>query len=254
MTVRRLSRSLPDCRCQANLREDYVALLFDQFGVRRVELDVLMWPGFSHGFRAGELSALYGRLNTTDLFDSCELRANVGAEFESEHWSYDISSTAIRLSSTSFQSFEELDKQVLHLIGETKKFLTPRRVPFLIADRVLVRGTIPEDADRDVSETLRSKLLSRRLSRVEEGVRPLDSLPGALAGSGLTLVGDTDDYHWHADVGPAHSGSAALPISATLYFPPPEERPEESMISVRLGTAYDFTTTSVLEFAKTVLS
>jgi hypothetical protein len=231
-----------------------VALLFDRFGVRRVALDVLLWPGFSHGFKPGELSALYGALNGEDLFESCQLRANVGAEFESEHWNLDISTTTLRLSSEAFQSFEALDKQMLHLLEETKKFFTPRRLPFLIAERVSVRGVIPEDSDKDVSETLRSKLLTRRLDKTDdEGSRPLDSLPGTLAGAGLTLVGDTDAYHWHANIGPAHA-APTLPISADLYFPPPEEAPEESMISESLATAYDFVTTNVLEFARKVLS
>jgi hypothetical protein len=121
-----------------------MALLFDQFGVRRVELEVTMFPGFSHGFNKGELSALYGRLNGDDLFESCNLRANVGAEFESEHWFYDISSTRILIRSEAFQSIEILDKEVLHLLQETKSFLTPRRLPFLIMDSISIRGAVPE--------------------------------------------------------------------------------------------------------------
>jgi hypothetical protein len=230
-----------------------VALLFDQFGVRRVELDVLMWPGFGHGFKHGELSRLYGALNSEDLFESCDLRANVGAEFESEHWRFDISTTRIKLSSEAFQSFAELGKRMLHLLEETRKFFEPRP-PFLIAERVSVWGVVPEDAERDVSETIRSKLLTRRLTKADDnGDRPLDLMPGQLTGTGVTLVGDTEKYHWHANVGPAHS-FPTLPISVDLYFPTPTERPEGAMISESLSTAYEFITNNVVEFAGQILS
>jgi hypothetical protein len=227
-------------------------LLFDQFGVRRVELDVLMWPGFGHGFKHGELSALYGRLNTDDLFESCELKANVGAEFESEHWTFDISTTRISLTSEAFQSFPELDKRMLHLLEETRQFFQPR-LPYLIAERVSVRGVIPEDAQRDVGEMIRSKLLTRRVGRADDaGDRPLDLMPGQLTGTGVTIVGDTERYHWHANIGPAHA-YPMLPISADLYFPPPEERPDGAMISESLATAYEFVTSNIVEFAHRIL-
>jgi len=232
-----------------------MALLFDEFGTRRIELDVLMWPGFDHGFKEGELSGLYGALNTDDLFESCELRANIGAEFESEHWRYDISTTRIHVSSKAFQDFNQLDKRVLVLLEETKRFLTPARLPFLTANRALVAGVIPEgDPEKDVAERVRAKLLSRRITQGADGERAIDALPGELAGVGLTLVGDTETYHWHANIGPVHSPTSDLTISADLYFPPPDERPEEAMISDRLRTAYDFLRTNLLEFAEKSLS
>ncbi len=232
-----------------------MALLFEGFGTRRVELDVLMWPGFDHGFKPGELSGLYGVLNSDDLFESCELRANIGAEFESEHWSFDISSTRIQISSKAFQDFDQLDKQVLHLLEETKRFLTPARLPFLTANRALVAGVIPEtDPEKDVAERVRTKLLARRISQGSGDTRALNAFPGEVEGVGITLVGDTETYHWHANIGPVHSPASDLRISAELYFPPPDERPEEAMISDRLRTAYDFLRTNVLEFAQTALS
>lgn len=241
------------CTDQASYREDCVALLFDQFGVRRVELHVLMWPGFSHPFKQGELSELYGKLNSEDLFESCELRANVGAEFESEHWNFDISTSRIRLRSESFQSYEDLTKRMMHLLEETQRFFGSR-LPFLFTDHVSVRGVVPEGAERDVSEVVLAKMLSRRLDKRDpHGSRPLDSLPGELSGAGVTLVGDTDAYHWHADIGPAHA-YPVLPIGADLYFPPPAESPEHSMIAENLDTAYQFITTTVLEFAEKILS
>lgn len=231
-----------------------MALLFDHFGVRRVELDVLMWPGFSHGFKPGELSSLYGALNTDDAFESCELRANLGATFDSEHWEYDISTTRIHIAAgPAFQSFDELDKRVLHLIEETKKHLTQRRLPFVTTERAYVMGVVPEDGDRDVSEVVRSKMLSRRLTQQHDGERLLDHLPGDLVGAGITLVGDGEDFHWHANIGPAHGGATNLRISAELYFPPPSEAPEDSMISDSLRTAYEFLNTSVREFAQEAL-
>jgi hypothetical protein len=232
-----------------------MALVFEGFGTRRVELDLVMWPGFDHGFRTGELSGLYGTLNSDDLFESCELRANVGAEFESEHWRYDISSTRIRVSSEAFQDFDQLDKQILHLLDETKRFLTPSRLPFLTASRALVAGVIPEsDAEKDVAAKVRSKLLARRVNQGGDGGGALSAFPGEVGGVGVTLVGDTDTYHWHANVGPVHSPTSDLRISAELYFPPPAESPESAMISDSLRTAYDFLRTNVLEFAQNCLS
>lgn len=232
-----------------------MTLFFEGFGTRRVELDVLMWPGFDHGFKPGELSGLYGVLNSNDLFESCELRANIGAEFESEHWRFDISSTRIQVSSKAFQDFDQLDKQVLHLLEETKRFLTPARLPFLTANRAFVAGVIPEtDPEKDVAERVRAKLLARRINQGSGSARALDAFPGDVQGVGVTLVGDTETYHWHANIGPVHSPTSDLRISADLYFQPPDERPEEAMISDRLRIAYDFLRTNVLEFAQTVLS
>lgn len=231
-----------------------MALLFDQFGVRRVDLEVLMWPGFGHGFKPGELSQLYGRLNAEDLFESCELRANVGAEFESEHWHFDISPTRIQVTSETFQSFAELNKQMVHLLAETRDFFAPRP-PFLIPDRISIRGVVPDDdPSKDVSEIIRAKLLTRRVSKADDtGDKPLDLLPGHLTGTGLTLVGDTEAFHWHANIGPAH-GDPILPITVDLYFPRPEERPDQAMLADSLSMAYEFATTNVAEFTQRVLS
>ncbi|MGI8945127.1 MAG: hypothetical protein ACR2GL_02660 [Thermoleophilaceae bacterium] len=229
-------------------------LMFDQFGVRRVDLDVLMWPGFDHGFKQGQLSELYGALNSDDLFESCELNATMGAEFESEHWHYDISTTRIRIRSEAFETPQALDKRVLHLLGETKRFFTPRSLPFLTAERIVIRGIVPDDKGKDVAEILRSKMLASRLRKKKDGERLIDLLPGRLSGTGLELVGDTDKYHWHADIGPVHSPESSLTLRADLYFPPPEDPPDESLISERLQQAYDFMTTHVVEFARRALS
>lgn len=230
-----------------------MALLFDQIGVRRVSLEVLMWPGFSHGFKEGELSSLYGRLNTDDLFESCELRATVGAEFESEHWTFDINTTRIRVVTEAFQSFAEASKRMLHLLAETQAFFEPRRRPLLYTDRVSVRAVIPDDADREVGDVVRTKLLTRRLNKEDDGgAKPLDFLPGNHTGTGIELVGDTDAYHWHANIGPAHA-LPSLTIGADLYFAPPSDPPVVGMIAESLETAYSFTKDSVAEFAQRIL-
>jgi hypothetical protein len=234
-------------------------LLFDAFGVRRVELDVLMWPGFEHGFEQGELSRLYGALNSTDLFESMELRANVGAQFESEHWRYDISTTRIMIRSESFQSFNDLDRQVGHLLSETAAFFEKHRsLSFLTARRAMVEGVVPEDKGKDVAKILPGKLLANRLRSGHEGGRLIDLLPGELGGTGLTLVGNAEleggeEYHWHANVGPVHSPSMDLHMSAELYFYPPLETPEQAMISDRLKMAYEFVTDHIVKFAEQAL-
>ncbi len=141
----------------------------------------------------------------------------------------------------------------MHLLSEARDLFAPRP-PYLIAEHISVRGMIPEeDMDKDVSETIRAKLLTRRLAKVDDnGDRPLDLLPGQIAGTGVSLVGDTDAYHWHADIGPAHA-APSLPISADLYFPMPQERAEDSMISESLSTAYEFVTDNVVQFAQKIL-
>ena len=231
-----------------------MTLLFDGFGVRSIDVGVLMWPGFDHGFKPGELSSLYAVLNADDLFESCDLRANMGAEFDSEHWSFDISPTKIQLSCSVNQTFPELNKQMLHLLEETQRFFGDRG-PFFVPERISVRGTIPEDdPDKEASGTVLKKLLSRRVVKTDDsGERPLDLLPGQLTGTGVTLVGDTDDYHWHANIGPAHA-TAVLPISADLYFEPPREAPDAAAVADRLTTAYEFTSQTVVEFVKKILS
>jgi len=232
-----------------------MALLFNQFGVREVELDMLMWPGFGHGFHAGELSALYSKLNTDDVFESCNLQANVGAQFESEHWRYDISTTRIQIEAEAFASFEELDHRVMHLLTETQNHFTPRRLRYLWADRAKVWGVVPQDASKDIGDVLLSKLLARRISTTRDGgERLIDGFPGVLGGAGLTLTGDTaDDCHWHANIGPVHGGATELRLSAELYFPPPTDAPEHSMISDRLRMAYDFVKDNVVAFAQGAL-
>jgi hypothetical protein len=228
-----------------------MALLFDSFGVRRVDVRIVIFPGFDHGFRPGELSALYGRLNADDVFESCELRANVGATFESEHWEYDISTSRIRIAADSFTSYTDLEKRVRHLTDETQAFFTPQRLPFLIVQQTEAVGIVPNDKGADVGPIVRAKILARRVREHEGG---LDLLPGIVHGAGITLTGDTDDYHWHAEAAPTHGDYTNLRLGCELFFPPPEDPPTSEMISERLDTTYRFLSENVLEFAQKVLS
>lgn len=217
-----------------------------------------MWPGFDHGFEQGQLSGLYGALNSDDLFESAELRANVGAEFESEHWRYDISTSRIKIRAEAFSTFPELDTRVLHLLTETRNFMR-RQLRFLTAERIKVSGVVPEERqERNVADLLPKKLLASRLRQKTGGERLIDLLPGNLSGAGLVLVGDVQDedeergadYHWHAHLGPVHSPSNEVDVSAELYFYPPVRPPEEAMISERLQLTYDFVKTHLVEFAE----
>jgi hypothetical protein len=133
------------------------------------------------------------------VFESCDLRANIGAEFESEQWSYDILTTRIKIRSESFRSPDDLISRVVHLLTETQEFFTPRKLPYLTVDRVLVRGLVPEEKGKDVAAILRTKLLPSRLRQGREGTRLVDLLPGTLAGTGLTLEYSpiTDEINAH---------------------------------------------------------
>jgi hypothetical protein len=85
-------------------------------------------------------------------------------------------------------------------------------------EEVRVFADVPEGGKRDVGAIVQKKLL--------RGVKAEDreSLPG-LDGAGLSLVGSTDDYAWHANLDPASDDFLRLFAGITFYREPEPPRP-----------------------------
>lgn len=223
---------------------------YEQFAVQSVRVDLRMWPGLSHSYRSGELSALYAALNTEDLFENCELRATLGARFTSEHWTFDIDQTEIWVRSRSFVDLSALQRQINMLLSETRKFLG-RRVSFLFVERVFVWGMVPERKDGNVAEIVKKKLL-KPLKDEQTG-----ALPG-LEGAGVKFIGNSpepDEFHWHLELEPVHGTYHDLRIGAELFWPPyPDSETDDlDVIDTRVATAYDFLRTNAKNFAKSIM-
>lgn len=221
-----------------------MALLYDSFGVRRVWIDVNFWPELP-AFRPGELSQLYAHLNSDDLFLSCELNSNQGAVFDGEHWVYDIQSHRLALRCFGYESVVHLRGRIREMLTGTREFFAPRRLAFFV-DEVRMFGIVPEDRDRHIGEVVRKRLL--RGMKADE----LGELPG-LAGAGLRLVGDTDEFHWHADIEPPHGAYGVLGLGVECYFAPEADPPtpegDVDRISEQVDAAYTFLNDQVREFA-----
>jgi hypothetical protein len=225
---------------------------YEQFTIRTVRVDCLMWPGCEHGYKTGELSGLYGALNSDDLFESCELRATLGARFDSEHWTFDIGESRLWLRSRSFAGLPGAQRQIHMLLSETRKYLTPKRLALVLADEIYVSGVIPERKGGNVAEIVKKKMLKPLKSE------QTDQLPG-IVGAGIRFVGDTpepDEYHWHLMLEPWHGEYSSLQLSAELFFPPIPDREADDLdvIDGRLETAYNFLKVNAKSFAESVLS
>lgn len=223
--------------------ETNMALLYDSFGVRRFQVEVNIWPDIE-SFSPGELSRLYGHLNSDDLFASCELRSNMGARFEGEHWVYDVSPSSLLLRCTGYSGTDELRRIIRLLLSETRSFFHRRRAFYVGSVRAY--GVVPEDKDRHIGQVVQKRLLSR-VAKEE-----LESLPG-LSGAGLRLVGDTDDFHWHAFIEPPHGAYGVLGLDAQLMFWPSSEPPNADddldTIEEQVMMAYRLLTEDIKTFA-----
>ncbi len=230
-----------------------MALLYDSFGIRSVEVNVNIWPDFD-GFAAGELSQLYGHLNKEDIFSACDLRSNFGARFDGEHWMLDIDSSSVTIRCSSFATPEELRSRTKELLGETRKFFanTPsrHRIAYFLGE-VRMAGLVPDDKSRNVGELLRKRLI--RGMNAEK----LDLLTG-LQGAGLRLIGDTPDFHWHASIEPPHGAyEGLLGMSIQLFYPPPPDPPTHTNDLVKVDAAvsesYAFITENIKSFANALV-
>jgi hypothetical protein len=229
-----------------------MTLNYEQFTPQRVRVDLRMIPGFDHGFRAGELSGLYGALNRDDLFESCELRARLGARFSSEHWTFDIGESRLWIRSRQFLDLSDLTKQIQMLLSEARTFLGEKRLPLLLVEQIALSGVVPEAKGGNVAEIVKKKLLKP----LKDG--HTDTLPG-LVGAGVRFVGDAtepEDFHWHLLLDPWHGRYSNLIVGAELFFAPFwEDHAEDDLdaITRRLAIAYNFLTSNAKSFSESVL-
>lgn len=235
--------------CAIAEEERTVALLYDQFGIRRFQLEVTFWPEMD-GFLPGQLSQLYAALNGQDLFSLCMLQSTEGARFEGEHWVYDISDTSLLLRCTGYSSTDELRRVIRFLLSGTRDFFPGRRLIFFVTE-VRAFGIVPDDKDRDIGGVVEKRLLARVPTSDRE------ALPG-LAGAGLLLVGDENEqnFHWHARIEPPHGSYHVLALEAELMFWLPDQPPtaggDLDRIDEQVMTTYAFITDSIRTFASKV--
>lgn len=222
-----------------------MALLYDAFGVRRVEVVTNIWPDLDN-FLPGDLSRLLAALNGDEAFTSCDMQPGIGARFYGENWVYDISPSSVLIRSTGFETSEHLRARIRGLLSDTRAFFAERGPMVFYTDEVRVSGTVPEDKDRNVGEVVQRRLLSRMKAQDK------DELSG-LEGAGLRLVGTTDDYHWHASLEPPHGAYNSLGIYAQLMFfrdpYPPDEGADLDKIEEQVADSYTFVSNHLLAFS-----
>ncbi len=216
-----------------------MSLLYDSYGIRRVAVEVNLWPEVER-FKTKDLSELFGALNGDGMFSSLELRPESGARFESDAWSYDLSPAGVFVRCVQLSSLEDLKRRVHFLLDGTRKCVASDRTFY--TDEIRVIAHVPEGGKRDVEAVVSKKLIPPRMDRSD--------LPG-LEGAGLNLTGTTETYHYHADINPY--GSEALMLSATLTFRPSREPPRPGsdldVIDGQIGVACSFVTEELRAFS-----
>lgn len=227
-----------------------MVLKYDQFGMRVIEVTVLAWPGFQYGFQTGELSQLYAALNGTDTFDSVQLRGTLGARFDGEAWTMEIDQTNIRLRCTNFLGADELRAKASELLAQTRKFFAEQKQPLVFAPlQIFVMGHVPGGNETDVGETLKKKLLPKLRA-------DLNVVPPGLTGAGLRLVGDTDEFHWHASIEPIHGDYGMLGLTSQLYFEltdePPRPGDDIQAVANAIEASYVFLTEHIRPYSSAV--
>ena len=189
-----------------------MTLLYDNFQVRRVEVILDIWPGFDR-LLPGQLSRLIGPLNDDDSFTSSEIQPESGLRLEGEQWVYDLSLSSVMLRSRSFLNPSASSPRMRSLLEVTRGFFGGRQPVGFYTDLIRVVGYIPDDKGRNIGEVVQGRLLKTVTKEDRE------ALPG-LAGAGLRLIGDAEDYHWHASIEPPHGAYESLSLYGELMFYP----------------------------------
>ncbi|MHB1468363.1 MAG: hypothetical protein ACYCX7_04320, partial [Solirubrobacteraceae bacterium] len=104
-----------------------MALRYDSFGIRQVHLEADIWPALD-GFVSGDLGRLFGALNGDEIFTSSEIRPQIGATFDGEHWSYDLMQSSVLIRCRGFETPERLQSQIRSLLDGTRRFFQDRGV------------------------------------------------------------------------------------------------------------------------------
>jgi hypothetical protein len=224
-----------------------MALNYDSFGVRRVDIETNIWPEFDR-FLPGQLSKLLGVLNDDDAFTGVDLEPESGLRLEGEQWVYDLSLSSVLLRSKGFSDPQAASPRIRSLLENTRAFFArPSHQVVFFTDEVRVLGSVPDDRERNVGDIVLRKLL--------HGLKDEDRdlLPG-LSGAGLRLIGDAEaGYHWHASIEPPHGRYESLGLWAQLMFPPPESPPrpgsDVNTIIEQVAMGYELVSSGLKTFA-----
>jgi hypothetical protein len=225
-------------------------VLYDSFSVRRLRVNVLLYPPLAERFPEGVLSRLYAALNTDDMFDDCSLRQRLGAIFEGERITFDIDAHSLRISFRDFGSVQE-SKEIVHdFLTVTKQILREGGMRFLaFPDEVEMWGIVPDDKPTDAAARLRTKAFKLTVAHLAE-------LPGEVIGVGLEVHGhapDEDNFTYDITVAPyGHGATKQLYLEAELNFGFPREPPEDDLelVTDAIQKTYDFLNTEVIRFSK----
>lgn len=214
-----------------------MTLLYESFGVRRVELMANVWPDID-AFVSGDFSRLFGAINDDEIFTSSDIRPGRGVRFEGEHWVYDLNSSSLLIRCSGYADPAVMRGRFTSLLEKTRRYFAERQSLAFYTDHVRVYGDVPEDKGRHVGKVVQKRLLSRMKPEDHQG------LPG-LQGAGLRLVGDHEDYHWHAGLEPPHGAyDESLSLWAELMFwpdpQPPSAGSDLEKIAQNLNSAYAF--------------
>jgi hypothetical protein len=228
-------------------------VLYDSFSLRRLRLNVLLFPSMDERFPEGLLSALYAALNTNDTFDDCALRQRLGAIFEGERMTYEIDANRIKLRFRDFGSIQESKEHVHHLLKVTKETLGRAGMRFLyLPDEVYMWGLVPPGEKED-GGGLRTKATKLQPAH-------LGNLPGDVIGVGVTVHGHADEagYVYDITVAPYGHGTEVgrdVSLETELSFNFPTSPPEDDVDAVveALQTTYDFATNEVIQFAQSFM-
>ncbi len=222
---------------------------YESFGVRGVEARVIAWPPLPERYPTGELSKLYSALNSDDSFESCQLRAQLGAVFEGEQWTYDIDSDRVVLTARAFANFIEVKDRFVAMLESSRETLRGTRI--FIPDQITVWGLVPDERQRDVGELIRKKLLTRFKT---EHYTHLD---GEVVGAGMEFVVAGENVKWEVTVAPylRQPDNLFLYAKGDFAVPDADDWPDEPLDLVRsdLQTAYDFLHQNVVAFAQSLL-
>jgi hypothetical protein len=216
-----------------------MSLLYDSYGVRRVAVEVNLWPDVEK-FDTGALGGLFGALNSDDLFSLCDLRPETGAHFQGDAWTYDLSNSTVLMRCNNIENLDAVKRRMRLLLEGTRRSLDQQLAFY--TDEIRVFCHVPEGAKRNVESVLQRRLLSRQTDRSD--------LPG-LEGAGLNLTGLTESYHWDAEIEPF--GGDAIMLTARLHFrptpEPPSPGPDVDAIETQIGVATSFVTEHLLVFS-----
>ena len=233
-----------------------MTLLYDAFSTRRLAVEVNLWPEVEK-FDQDALSNLYAALNADapegTTLTSCELRPETGARFESDAWTYDLSPAGVFMRCVNIRTLEDTTRRMLELLDKTRPHLTPherrKASHAFYTDEIRILIFVPEGGKRNIPQLVSNKLLKRGTDRSD--------LPG-LEGAGLSLTGNTEDYHWHADINNAVGSSDSLLLNASLLFmpnpEPPRPGPDLEAIEAQIGTSCAFATEHLLAFSGKFIS